>query len=168
MSISEIQNWKQTVRDGAGGILAKREVPLSPNVSSVRQEAARFLQYVVNQHGDLKRSVESELESIRTWLSDLLARMNSSRDPEEIRRLRAPMSAAVTLSSYLEQTLETGRTLSVGEFIAEELEQEAAKMPAAWKEQADSLLRAAQHEREHGANRTIRVWDVPSEEPNRI
>jgi hypothetical protein len=168
VAITENRNWRQIVRNSEGKILAEREVMLPQNLAGVRQEAAKFLQYILNQRGDLKRSVEPELQNIRGWLADLLATMNSSRDSDEIRSLREPMSAAVTLSSYLDQTLEMGRTMTVGDFIAEELEQEAAKMPAARKDQADSLRKAAQHEREHGASRSILVWDVPSEEPSRV
>ena len=168
MAITENRNWRQIVRNSEGKILAEREVMLPQNLAGVRQEAAKFLQYILNQRGDLKRSVEPELQNIRGWLADLLATMNSSRDSDEIRSLREPMSAAVTLSSYLDQTLEMGRTMTVADFIAEELEQEAAKMPAARKDQADSLRKAAQHEREHGASRSILVWDVPSEEPSRV
>ena len=172
MAITENRNWRQIVRNSEGKILAERKVILPQNLAGVRQEAAQFLQYILNQPGnqpgDLKQSVEPELQNIRGWLADLLATMNSSRDSDEIRSLREPMSAAVTLSSYLDQTLEMGRTMTVGDFIAEELEQEAAKMPAARKDQADSLRKAAQHEREHGASRSILVWDVPSEEPSRV
>jgi hypothetical protein len=166
--ISDTQNWIQATRDRAGNILAQREVPLSPNVSSVRQEAAKFLQYVIDNHGDLKSSVESELESVRSSLSDLLKRMDSSRNQDEIRRLREPMSVNVALVSYLEQALERARPMTVGQFVAEALEEEAAKMPDSLKEQAESLRRAAQIEREHGGNRTIRVWDMPAEDSNRI
>jgi hypothetical protein len=168
VAITENRNWRQIVRNSEGKILAERKVILPQNLAGVRQEAAQFLQYILNQPGDLKQSVEPELQNIRGWLADLLATMNSSRDSDEIRRLREPMSAAVALSSYLEQTLEMGRTMTVGDFIAEELEPEAAKMPAARKDQADSLRKAAQHERVHGASRSILVWDVPPEEPSRV
>ncbi len=168
MAITENRNWRQIVRNSEGKILAERKVILPQNLAGVRQEAAQFLQYILNQPGDLKQSVEPELQNIRGWLADLLATMNSSRDSDEIRRLREPMSAAVALSSYLEPTLEMGRTMTVGDFIAEELEPEAAKMPAARKDQADSLRKAAQHERVHGASRSILVWDVPPEEPSRV
>jgi hypothetical protein len=168
VAITENRNWRQIVRNSEGKILAERKVILPQNLAGVRQEAAQFLQYILNQPGDLKQSVEPELQNIRGWLADLLATMNSSRDSDEIRRLREPMSAAVALSSYLEPTLEMGRTMTVGDFIAEELEPEAAKMPAARKDQADSLRKAAQHERVHGASRSILVWDVPPEEPSRV
>jgi hypothetical protein len=51
------------------------------------------------------------------------------------------------------------RELTVGEFTAEALEQEAAGMPPSRKEQADILRRAAQIYRESGSKKRIRVWD---------
>ena len=164
MPIIETQDWKQIVLDSSGKVLACREVSLTSNVSSVRQEAARFLQYVLQNNGDLKSSVEAELESVRNELADLLKRMNSSRNSDEIRRLQSPMSIAVALTSYLEQALETVRNVTVGEFTAEALEEEAARMPQSMKDQADALRKAAQIQREFGGTRRIRVWDVPSEE----
>jgi hypothetical protein len=166
MQTVEVQKWKQIVKDRSGRVLAEREVSLPPNVSAVSQEAARFLQYIVQNKGDLKISVETALQSVRDWVAALLKRMDSSRDQDEIRSLREPMSIAVALASYLEHI--PMKSMTVGEFVAEALEEEAAKMPAAWKEQADSLRRAAQNEREHGGNRIVRVWDVPSEDSNSL
>lgn len=52
------------------------------------------------------------------------------------------------------------RETTPGEFVAESLEVEAAKMPPSMKEQADALRNAAHYYREHGGKRKIRVWEV--------
>lgn len=164
MPTIEVQSWKQIVRDRSGKVLVVREVPLPSNVSSVRQEAARFVQYVLQNNGDLKTSVEAELQSVRDLLTDLLKVMESSRDPSEIRRLREPMSRAVALASHLEHMLDAARSVTAGEFTAEALETEAAKMPPSMKEDADTLRKAAEIQRKLGGDRRIRVWEVPSED----
>jgi hypothetical protein len=51
------------------------------------------------------------------------------------------------------------REITVGEFVAEELEREAAAMPPSYKAQADSLRNAAKVERELGSKKKIRVWE---------
>ena len=168
MPITDLQNWKQVVRDGSGNPLAERDVPLTPNVSNVRRQASRFLRYILDNRGDLKSSVEAELRSARKSLADLLKQMDSSRDQDEIRHLRDPMSIRVALASYLEQALEEtpemARPMSAGEFTAGTLEEQAAKMPPSMKDDADALRRAAQIYREVGGDRTVRVWNLPSED----
>lgn len=52
------------------------------------------------------------------------------------------------------------REMTAGEFVAEELEREAAAMPQSYKERADILRNAAKNEREFGSKRKIRVWEV--------
>jgi hypothetical protein len=49
--------------------------------------------------------------------------------------------------------------LTVGEFTAESLESEAAKMPASKKAEADTLRNAAKIFREVGSTKKIRVWE---------
>jgi hypothetical protein len=51
------------------------------------------------------------------------------------------------------------REVTRADFIAELFEEEAAKMPASYKQQADTLLDAAKIYREFGSKRTIRVWE---------
>jgi len=51
------------------------------------------------------------------------------------------------------------RDITAGEFTAESLEQEAAKMPASKKAEADTLRNAAKIYRELGSKRRIRVWE---------
>ncbi len=51
------------------------------------------------------------------------------------------------------------REITVGEFVAQELERGAAGMPASYKARADSLRDAAKVQREFGSKRKIRVWE---------
>jgi hypothetical protein len=51
------------------------------------------------------------------------------------------------------------REIKVGEFVAEELEREAAKMPPSSKAQADALRDAARLYREQGNKKKIRIWE---------
>jgi hypothetical protein len=51
------------------------------------------------------------------------------------------------------------RELTVGEFTAEALEQEAAGMPDSRKEQAQILRNMAKLMRENGSKKMIRVWN---------
>jgi len=55
------------------------------------------------------------------------------------------------------------REMTAGEFIAEELEREAAGMPSTCKTQADILRESAKHSREHGSKRRVRVWEEGEE-----
>jgi hypothetical protein len=157
----EVQSWKQIVRDATGKAIAVREVPFPQSTSSIRQAVDNFAQYVLQNKGDLKASIEAELQDARRTLSDLLTRLNSSRDTNEVTHLRGPVSAMVALVPYLEDTLERAEIITVGEFTARALEKEASQMPASMKDQADSLRRAAQIEREFGSNKMIRVWELP-------
>jgi hypothetical protein len=51
------------------------------------------------------------------------------------------------------------RDTTAGEFVAESLEEEAAKMPPSMKERADLLRDAAKLYRELGGKRNVRVWE---------
>jgi hypothetical protein len=51
------------------------------------------------------------------------------------------------------------REITAGEFVAESLEGEAAKMPPSMKTQADILRDAAKIFREQGGKKKIRVWE---------
>jgi hypothetical protein len=162
---NEDQNWKQVVRDATGKAIAVREVPLPQNTSGVRQAVEGFSQFVLENNGDLRTSIEAELKSVANTLTELLNRLNSSRDTNEITGLRGPVGIAVALKHYLEgRVFELNWTailqpMTVGEFTARALEQEASKMPASMKDQADSLRRAAEIEREFGSSKMIRVWE---------
>jgi hypothetical protein len=51
------------------------------------------------------------------------------------------------------------REITVGEFTAEALEQEAAGMPDSRKEEAQILRNMAKLMRENGSKKRIRVWN---------
>jgi hypothetical protein len=51
------------------------------------------------------------------------------------------------------------RELTVGEFTAEALEQEAAGMPDSRKEEAQILRNMAKLMRENGSKKIVRVWE---------
>jgi hypothetical protein len=51
------------------------------------------------------------------------------------------------------------RLVRVVDFVAESLEQEAAKMPPSYKDRADALRAAAKMYRELDNPRMIRVWE---------
>lgn len=109
MAIVEVQNWRQIARDHSRKVTAVREVPLSPNVSSLRHAVTQFADFVSQNGGDLKTSMEAELEIIRGQLTELLKLMNSSHHAGQIRDLKDPMNILVTLATYLEQMLEPMR-----------------------------------------------------------
>ena len=54
--------------------------------------------------------------------------------------------------------IELERQLTVGEYIAELLETEAAKMPPSYHEQADSLRAQAKLNRDSKDPRMVRIW----------
>ncbi len=51
------------------------------------------------------------------------------------------------------------REMTAGEFVAEELEREAAAMPATYKAQADILRESAKNFRVNSSKRRVRVWE---------
>lgn len=54
----------------------------------------------------------------------------------------------------------TVRILTPGEYVAEMLEAEAAKMPRSYKTQADILRKQAQLMRHRPGPKRVRVWEV--------
>lgn len=51
------------------------------------------------------------------------------------------------------------RTVTVGEYIAEELEAEANRLPRSHEEQADILRRSAAIMRKQGSRKQVRIWE---------
>ena len=54
------------------------------------------------------------------------------------------------------------RIVTVGEYIAEELEAEANRMPPSYKNQADILRRSAAFMRREGSKKLVRVLEEPA------
>lgn len=57
------------------------------------------------------------------------------------------------------------RVATVGEYIAEELEAEANRMPPSYKDQADILRRSAAFMRREGSKKLVRVLEIPAQVP---
>lgn len=55
------------------------------------------------------------------------------------------------------------RLVTVGEYIAEELEAEANRMPPSYKDQADALRKSAVFMRQQGCKKLVRVWEDPAQ-----
>jgi hypothetical protein len=49
--------------------------------------------------------------------------------------------------------------MTVGEYVAETIEAEAARMPPSMKDYADCLLRMAANERQFHSTSFVRVWE---------
>jgi hypothetical protein len=109
VAIIDVQNWRQFVRDRLGNVLAERQVSVLPNEVSISYAVNDFTRFVVQNNGDLKTSIEKELQVLKSQLSELLGRMNSSDNANEIRKLAEPMNVTATLVSYLQQLLEPMR-----------------------------------------------------------
>lgn len=71
----------------------------------------------------------------------------------------------LNLSGALSMTKKFVRRITVGEFVAEELEAEASRMPPSYKDQADILRRSAAFMRREGSKKLVRVLEVPAQEP---